>query len=132
LSPKEGKDYTVSYSNNLKIGTATITYRFYGNYNGIITKDFLIVPDSVTKFSAKIKGDKTILSWNAVKGASGYEIKRSTKKNGKYKVIARIKNKKKYTDQKAKGKKYYYKVRAFGKQGGTRCYGKEVVVRAKR
>ena len=129
LSPQEGKDYTVSYANNRKIGVATITYRFYGNYTGIVTKDFQIVPDKVTKLSAKRKGQKTILTWKKVKGAAGYDILRASKKNGKYKRIARLGNKGKYTDKKAK-KKYYYKVRAFGKNSGVRYYGSYTIVKA--
>lgn len=37
-----GKDYTVSYKNNNKVGTAQITVAFKGNYKGSITKDFTI------------------------------------------------------------------------------------------
>jgi len=130
LSPQEGKDYTVSYSNNRKIGVATITYRFYGNYNGIVTKDFQIVPAKVTGLSAKKKGKGVQLTWKKVKGASGYEISASSKKNGKYKRIARIGKKCKYKVKKAKSKKYF-KVRAFGKQGGIRYYGDAALAKIK-
>lgn len=129
LTPQEGKDYTVSYSNNRKIGLATITYRFYGNYTGIVTKEFQIVPGKVTKLKAKKKGSSTVLTWKKVKGAAGYEISRASKKNGKYKRIARIGNKKKYVDKKSNGKKYYYKVRAYGKNSGVRYYGENVIAR---
>lgn len=131
FTPQEGKDYSVEYLNNNIIGTATITYRFYGNYNGLVTKEFQIVPGKVTKLTAKKKGSKTVLSWKKAKGASGYEIYRASKKNGTYKRIARIGNKSKYTDKKTKGKKYYYKVCAFGKQSGIRYYGEKVRVKAK-
>ena len=130
LTPQEGKDYTISYSNNRKIGVATITYRFYGNYTGIVTKEFQIVPGKVTKIKAKKKKTSTVITWKKVKGATGYEILRASQKNGKYKKIARIGNKKKYVDKKSKGKKYYYKVRAFGKNSGVRYYGGDVIVRA--
>ncbi|MDO4356922.1 MAG: hypothetical protein Q4E13_10480, partial [Clostridia bacterium] len=36
------KDYTVSYANNLNVGTATVTITGIGNYTGNITKEFEI------------------------------------------------------------------------------------------
>ena len=39
---KAGTDYTVSYGNNVKAGTATVTILFLGNYSGTIQKTFLI------------------------------------------------------------------------------------------
>ncbi len=40
-------DYTVSYSNNVDAGTATITITGKGNYTGTITKNFTIDPKSI-------------------------------------------------------------------------------------
>ena len=40
----EGKDYTVSYSNNINAGTGTIKVTFMGNYTGSISKTFKITP----------------------------------------------------------------------------------------
>ena len=42
-----GKDYTVSYSNNTNVGTATVTIKGTGNYNGSTTKKFTIVSKSI-------------------------------------------------------------------------------------
>ncbi len=50
---KQGKDYTVEYKNNVKIGTATLTVKLCGNYTGTITKKFSIVP-SISKTSASV------------------------------------------------------------------------------
>lgn len=41
----EGKDYTVTYSNNKKAGTAKATFKGMGLYAGTMTKSFKIVPD---------------------------------------------------------------------------------------
>ncbi|MCD8013553.1 MAG: leucine-rich repeat protein [Lachnospiraceae bacterium] len=38
----EGTDYTVSYSNNTEVGTATITVTFTGNFSGTATSTFTI------------------------------------------------------------------------------------------
>lgn len=39
---KENVDYTVSYQNNIQVGTATATVTFQGNYSGTIRKNFQI------------------------------------------------------------------------------------------
>ena len=74
---------------------------------------------------------------------SGYEVYRRTGRRGRYVRIASVKNAKiktakgaksagtvRYIDRKAgkgktkvKGRKYYYKVRAFRKVNGKRVYG---------
>ena len=41
-SLKSGSDYSVSYKNNVNVGTATITIEGSGNYTGTITKTFKI------------------------------------------------------------------------------------------
>lgn len=40
----EGTDYQVTYTNNVKIGTATITIQGMGSYTGTLTKTFKIYP----------------------------------------------------------------------------------------
>ena len=69
---------------------------------------------------------KTItVKWKKVAGASGYQIYRSNKKSGGYKMVKKIskgstvswKNK-----SLKKGKKYYYKVRAYKTIAGRTFY----------
>lgn len=52
----EGTDYTVSYLNNIKAGTATITITGIGNYKDALTKTFTINQASIT--NATITGIK--------------------------------------------------------------------------
>lgn len=75
----------------------------------------ITLPKATTKVTAKAKTDKTVvLSWKKVKGATGYLVYRSTKKNGSYQRIAVLKKGTKctYTDKKRlkKGMKYYYRI----------------------
>lgn len=42
MSLKEGKDYTLSYSNNVQPGTATVTVTGIGNYTGTLYRTFII------------------------------------------------------------------------------------------
>ena len=44
---KSGTDYTVSYTNNLSVGKATVTITGKGDYTGTVTKNFDIVQRSI-------------------------------------------------------------------------------------
>lgn len=86
-------------------------------------------PAQVKKVTAKAKKRTAVVNWKKINGASGYEVYRSTKKNGKYKKIKTIKTIKKagtvrFTDKKLKkGSTYYYKVRAYKKTAASKIYG---------
>ena len=43
---KEGTDYTLSYSNNVNVGTASVTIKGKGNYRGSVTNNFKIYKDT--------------------------------------------------------------------------------------
>ena len=43
---REGTDYTLSYSNNVNVGTASVTIKGKGNYRGSVTKNFEIYKDT--------------------------------------------------------------------------------------
>lgn len=69
---------------------------------------------------------KAVVSYKKVAGANGYEIYRSTAKNGKYKLVKTVKTGStvKFTNSGLKsGKTYYYKVRAYRNVDGGKVYG---------
>lgn len=67
----------------------------------------------------KLSEEQVKLSWESVYGAKRYEIYRSTKKTGKYKKIGSSKRNS-YVDKTVKrGKAYYYRVVAVGKNKGA-------------
>lgn len=72
----ENVDYTLTYSNNINIGTAHITLNGIGEHKGLKQNyTFNIVPDKV-KNVAHISSENTSLklSWNSVSGADAYVI----------------------------------------------------------
>ena len=75
---KNGTDYTVSYSNNKKIGTATVKIAGKGSYTGTITKTFKINPakQEIQKLTAKSKA--FFVDWAQKGSATGYEIQYAT------------------------------------------------------
>ena len=86
-------------------------------------------PGTLTVSSKK---KKAFLKWKKNSKATGYEIYRATKKNGKYKKIRTIKKAAAatFTDSKVKkGKTYYYKVRAYKTVKGNKANGKFSAVR---
>lgn len=74
----------------------------------------------------KSSAGKANVSWKKVNGASGYTIYRSLKKKKGYKAIKSVKgpSKRSWTVGKLKkGKKYYFKVRAYRTIKGKKVYG---------
>ena len=76
-----GTHYSVAYSNNINVGTATITITGKGNYTGIKTVTFRIVveADSIPQNLTASAGDgNVILTWDAVNYASKYSVQRNS------------------------------------------------------
>lgn len=116
----EGTDYTISYKNNTKIGTATATITGKGDYSGTKTVKFKIVPKKA-KLSGSVSDTKAALSWNKSKGATGYEVYCSID-GGKFTKLKTTKALK-YTAKLAKGKSYQFKVRPYTLVNGKKIYG---------
>ncbi len=84
------------------------------------------VPSKVSPKVTAPSAGKLRLTWSRIAGADGYEIFRSTSKNGGYKKVKTITKGsiKTYTDSGlSSGKTYYYKVRAYRKVNGKKIYG---------
>ena len=112
----KGQDYTVSWSNNKKIGTATVTVTGKGSYTGKLKATFKIVPKAVTLSSLKAGKNKLTVKWQKSSGIDGYEIQYSLKKN--FKSAKTVKVTKAGTTSKEiknlkKGKTYYVRIRAY-------------------
>ena len=123
---KNGTDYTVSYSSNKNIGTATVKVTGKGSYAGTITKTFKINPakQEIQKLTAKSKA--FFVDWAQKGSATGYEIQYAT--NSKFtsaKKVTITNNKTdKTTISKLSGnKKYYVRVRSYTTVKGTKYYG---------
>lgn len=85
------------------------------------------VPAATTLKGTTPSAKQVKLTWKKVSGADGYEIHRSTKKDGKYSKIKTITkgSVKTYTDKSKlkSGTTYYYKIRAYRKVDGKKVYG---------
>ncbi|WP_370817288.1 hypothetical protein [Ruminococcus sp.] len=123
---KNGTDYTVSYSSNKNIGTATVKIAGKCSYTGTITKTFKINPakQEIQKLTAKSKA--FFVDWAQKGSATGYEIQYAT--NSKFTSAKKVTITNNKTDTKTISKlsgkkKYYVRVRSYTTVKGTKYYG---------
>ena len=118
----EDKNYILTYTNNQKIGTASVKIEGLGKYKGSITKTFKILPGQVTVTKTKPGKKSFTVKWKKTSGISGYEVRYASNKHmqhaktlkvtGKNQISAKIRNLK-------SKKNYYVQVRAYKKTGST-------------
>ena len=123
---KNGTDYTVSYSNNKKVGKATVKITGKGKYGGVITKTFKINPakQKIQKLTAKSKA--FFIDWAQKGSATGYEIQYATNSkftSAKKVTITNNKTDKTTVSKLSANKKYYVRVRSYTTVKGTKYYG---------
>ena len=128
---KKDKDYTISYSNNKKIGVAKVKIKGKGAYKGTLVKEFQITPPEVKNLSGKYSGGKMKLSWKKPKGADGYEILviddvfqvPSAQYHDSVKTAIKQTTKTSYSEKLSKSKNRTYYVRPYADIKGRRIYG---------
>ena len=121
-------NYTVSYKSNTKVGKATVTVTFKGNYTGKKTLTFKINPKSTTIKKVTGKSKAVSVSWKKqATQTSGYQIQYSTSKkftSSSTKIITVSgSDKTAKTISKLKGSKtYYVRIRTYKKISNTKYY----------
>lgn len=119
---KNGADYNIGYSNNKKVGTATLTISGKGIYSNTKTIKFKIVQPTSLKIKSK-STDSIKLSWKKANGASGYEIYSYNYSKKKWNYVKKVTSST-YTIKKLKiGSKYKYRIRAYKNENGKKQYG---------
>ena len=121
LSLTAGKDYTLSYKNNKKIGTAALTVTGKGNYTGRKTVPFQILPKGTSLKKLTAEETQITVTWKKQKKqVTGYRIQYSLKKNFKNAKTVTVKKaatgKKKLKKLKS-GKRYYVRICTYKKAG---------------
>lgn len=106
----------VTYKNNKYIGTGYAVVNIEGK---TVNLPFTIKLGKITSLKSAPASYKSIkVSWNKVKGASGYKVYRSTSKNGSFKRVyfGKSGSTTSFTNGNLTlGKTYYYKVRPYYK-----------------
>lgn len=74
-----GVDGYVSYSNNTKVGYGVVTIRGMGDYYGIVSAQYEIVPPVVSGVAVTDVGQKRLtVGWNPAPGAENYRVEISS------------------------------------------------------
>ncbi len=120
-------DYSVKYSSNKKVGIATVTIKFKGNYSGTKKLTFKINPKgtSLSKLTKSSKKFKATWKKNTTQ-TTGYQIQYST--NSKFKsgnktvTIAKNKTTSTTVNKLKTKKKYYVRIRTYKTVNGKKYY----------
>lgn len=124
---KKGKDFTVTYKNNKKVGNATAVIKGKGKYKGTVKISFTITDPNYDETlpvlyisSAQIVGNDVMLSWYANSKTSGLSLDILRAEAGKtnFKVVGSVGEKsissglkEFYVDKGAGKSNYQYKLR---------------------
>ena len=124
---KEGVHFSTTYKNNTKVGTATVTIKGKGKYEGTITKTFKINPKgtSIKEVFADKKGFTAV--WKKQQSqTSGYQIQYASNayftQNKKTVTISDNKKTQKSIKKLSAKKKYYVRIRTYKLVGSKKYY----------
>ena len=132
---RNGIDYTVTYSKNRAVGTASAVVNGIGNYTGQRTVTFQILPPRVTgtSLTAGENAGRAVLTWKGLQGLSlnGYQIQ--------YAATSAFSGAKSLTVSAGKtqaalsalpsGKPIYVRIRAWVTVSGVRYYSEWSIIR---
>lgn len=122
-----GTDYTVSYTSNKLVGTATATVKLKGNYSGSKKLTFTIKPKATAISSLKAASKAFTVTWKQVTSqATGYQIRYSTSSkmtSAKTVTVSSYKTTSKKISSLTSKKKYYVQVRTYKTVSGKKYYG---------
>ena len=126
-SLKAGKDYSVSYSNNVSVGTAQVTITGLNGYTGSVTKSFTISPQGTSFKSINLAVKRLTITWNPKSNIDGYWLQYGTDSSfntylknlklpaSRTEYIANVPN---------AGTKYYARICTYKDVDGKRYYSK--------
>ena len=118
---RAGTDYKVAYKANKAVGAATVTVTGVDGYAGTATGSFAINPKPVKGLKLEAGAKRLTASWKKGAGINGYQLEYSLKKNfasSKKSTVAKAASVKKVIKGLQSGKRYYVRIRAYGKVNG--------------
>ncbi len=127
LTLVRGTDYTITYANNVKVGTATLTVTGIGNYKDTVTKEFRIIPQTMD-FRMTMGTKRFTAKWDEhTAQTTGFQVQYSLYSNFSGKKTLTIRDNaavQGIVTGLSAGKTYYVRVRAYKKTGGVNYFSK--------
>ncbi len=119
----QNEDYTVSFDALAKPGTVKVYIKGMGQYKGLITKQFKVLPAKPAVRAAALTSDAVKLAWNQVPGAAYYRVYEYNTKTKKYTRLATTKNTYVLIKNQPADSVHYYLVKAcaLGSDGAEYC-----------
>ena len=115
----KGKDYTLTMeSGRINVGVYTYTITFIGNYSGTKKVSFKILPGRTYSITANLSVNSIKLTWDKVKGATGYIVYQYNPSTGNYKKLNATSTNTYTVNNLKPGTTYKFAVKAFAKCGG--------------
>ncbi|MCL2488747.1 MAG: CotH kinase family protein, partial [Oscillospiraceae bacterium] len=103
-------------------GKATITVTTKDG-NKTATCAVTVKPQKPASVKTKVMSAASVkITWGAVSGANGYEVRRATSKSGTYKAVKTVTGTSFTNTGLTAGKTYYYKIRAYKTVNGQKIY----------
>lgn len=122
----EEVDYTVTYTDNVNVGRASVTVKGIGKYTGQVNGlTFKIVPAKVSGIKQiSCTTSQIIIGWDACGGnVDGYEIEKSDNNKQSWSKLGDVSTLSVKSNGLKSGEMYKYRVRAYKVVNGGRLYG---------
>lgn len=126
-------DYTLTYSNDVKVGTATVTIKGKGNYSGTKKLTYKI---KAVKTAGGVKAtakstSKITVRWNSVAYADGYILQKYNSSTGVYETVGKTKGTKYVASGLSLSTSYKFRVCTYRRLSSTTYKTYSAVVTAK-
>lgn len=120
-------NYTVRYTNNIKVGKATAVIKFKGKYSGTIKVNYTIRPKTTSIRKVRKKSGGVVVTWKRQpKQADGYQLQYATDKTftkaAKSVAISKSGKVSKTLSGLDKNKNYYFRIRTYKTVNGKNYY----------
>lgn len=96
--------------------------KYYGAFSSVVNAVPKVAAPSGVKATTVSTGSIEV-SWNAVSGATGYQVCRATSATGTFTAVGSVTTTSRVCPGLSAGTTYYFKIRAYKEVNGTRYYG---------
>ena len=122
---KKDVDYSLSYSNNVNVGDATVTITGMNGYSGSVTYKYHVLPKGAALSSVNLVVKRLTIKWQPQSGIDGYWLQYGTDKTfGTYlkNLVLKPERSEYIANVPTADTKYYVRIRTYKDVNGKRYY----------